>query len=109
MSVAAFSDRLRLGEIRLLAQSRQGVVFAEHRDHRPAFTGLADDGGRDAGDILGDAEALLLEHGAMLGGRFELAIRELGHPPDAIAERDEARLLVVDEPPDLFAVAHGVS
>ena len=58
MAEAVAGQRLRLGDAGLLRQARQRVVLAEDGDDRPAFAGLAHHRGRDAGDVLGDAEAL---------------------------------------------------
>ena len=85
--VAAALDLLRLRDAGDLRQAGQGVVLAEDRDHRAAVAGLAHHGGRDAGDVLGDAEAFLLQHGAMLGDRAVFRIGDLRHAPDAVGQR----------------------
>src|SRR5262249_47477758 len=106
MAVAVAGDRPRLGNAGLLAQARQRIVFAEDGDDRAALARFAHDGGRDAGEGLGDAEALLLQHGGMLGDGAELAVAQLRHAPDPIAQLDEGLRLGIDALPDFFAVLH---
>ena len=59
MAVAAGLDRPRFGDAGLLAEAGQRIIFAEEGDHRTAFAPFAHHGGRNAGDILGDAETLM--------------------------------------------------
>ena len=51
----------------LLAEAGQRIVLAQESDHRAAFTRFADDGGGNAGNALGDAEALVAQFRQMLG------------------------------------------
>jgi len=104
--VAAALDLLRLRDACNLGQARQRIVFAKDRDHRPAIARLAHHGGRNARDVLGDAEAFLLQHGTMLGDRAEFAIAKLGHAPHAVRQRLVSVLAGVDQPPDFFGVLH---
>ncbi len=90
VAVAAGLDRAVLGDAGLLAEARQGIIFAEEADDRAALARLAHDGGRDAGDILGDAEALGLQLGGVLRAGADLGVADLGHAPDAVGEFDEA-------------------
>ena len=68
MTVAARLDRPRLGHARLLAETGQRIVFAEDSDHRTALARFAHHRGRNARDILGDAEPLMAQFGQMFGG-----------------------------------------
>ena len=74
------------GDVGFLAEAGQGVVFAEDGDDGAVFAGFAHDGGGDAGDVLGDAEALGLEHGGVFGGGFVLVVGDFGFFPDAVGE-----------------------
>ena len=87
MAMAAGFDRTRLGDAGLLAEAGQGVIFAEEGDDRPAFAPFAHHGGRDVGDILGDAKALVAQLGQMLGRRARLGVADLRHAPDPVGER----------------------
>ena len=104
--VAAGHDLLRLGDAGDLGEAGQRVVLAEDGDHRPALARLAHDRGRDAGEVLGDAEALLLQHGAVLGHGAVFGVADLRHLPDAVGERLVGILAGVDELPDLLRVLH---
>jgi hypothetical protein len=106
MPVAVLLDRAWFRDARLLAQARQGVIFAEDRDHRAAFAGFPDHRRRDARDIARHAKAFGLERRDMLGARAFLRVAELGHAPDPVAQRDEALLLGIDVPPNFFTVFH---
>ncbi len=106
MAMAAGLDRARLGDAGFLAQAGQGVIFAEEGDDRSAFAPFADHRGRDIGDILGDAKALVAQLGQMLGRRARLGVADLGHAPDPVGERGETRLDRVDAAPDVAAVVH---
>ena len=107
MAVAALLDR-GLGRVAgLLAEARQGIEFAHDRDDRAAFAGFADDRRREACDAGRDAKTFAFQHGAVLGGRADLLIVQLGHVPDAVGEPEIGRGLVVDPTPDILAVAHG--
>ena len=68
MAVAAHLDRARLRHARFLAETRQGIVFAEESDDGSALAPFAHQGGGNAGDILGDAKALMAQFGQMFGG-----------------------------------------
>ena len=109
MTVAAALDLLRLRDAGDLRQARQRIVFAEDRDHRPALARLAHHGGRNVGDVLGDAEAFLLQHGAMLGDRAVFRVGDLRHAPDAVGQRLVVVLAGIDELPDFFRVLHLIS
>ena len=106
MAVAAIHDRTVLGDAGFLGEARQGVVFAEEGDHRSAFAGLTDHGGGNVGDILGDAETLVLQFRDMLGAGARLGIADLGHAPDPLAQRDQALLVGIDMPPEVVSVVH---
>jgi hypothetical protein len=69
MAVAIAGDRPVLGHAGFLGEAGQGVVLAENGDDRAVLARLAHHGGRDAGDVLGDAEALMRQHLPMLGDR----------------------------------------
>ena len=105
MAVAAGLHRPRLRHARLLAQPGQRVVFAEDGDHRTALAGFADHRGGNAGDILGHPETLLAQFGEMFGGGAGLAVAELGHRPDAVAQRDETALDSVNVKPNVAAIS----
>ena len=106
MARAAPRQRTMLGDAGLLAQPGQRVVFAEDGDDRPVLAGLAHHCGRDAGEVLRDAEPVALQHGLMLGGRADFLEVELRHAPDAVAEGLELFPLVVHQLPDLLHVPH---
>src|SRR5262249_13873926 len=99
-------DRPRLGDACLLAQAGQRVVFAEKGDDRAALARFADDSGRDVGHVGRDAKALTLELSDVLADRAALGLLQLGHAPDAVAQRLECLLLGVDQPPDLLGIVH---
>ena len=106
MAMAGAGQRAVLGDIGLLAEAGQRVVFAENGDDRAAFARLAHHGGRDAAVLLGHLEALRLQHGGMLGDGSVLGIGDFRHAPDAVAEGEEVLALGVDEIPDCFGVFH---
>ncbi len=106
MAVAAGLDRTVLGDAGLLAEARQRVIFTHEGNDRTALTPLAHHRGRDARDVLGDAETLVAQLGEMLGGGPRLGVAHLGHAPDPVAEVDETRLDRVDATPDVAAVIH---
>ena len=106
MAVAAGLQRARFGHAGLLAEAGQRVVFAEEGDHRTAFAPFAHHRGRNAGDLLGDAETLMAQLGQMFGGRARLGVADLGHRPDPVGQGDEARLDRVDAAPDVTAIIH---
>src|SRR5262249_8377486 len=90
------------------AQPRQRIIFAEERDHRTALARVTDDSGRDARDVLGDAESLARELSRMLGAGALLGIARLGHAPDPIAQRDQIGLLLLDQLPDIPMMIHAL-
>src|SRR5258707_13388100 len=104
MAMAAGLDRARLGDARLLAQARQRVVFTHEGDDGTALARFADQGGGNAGDVLGNAKALMAQFGEMFGRRTRLGVAHLGHRPDAVAQIDETRLDLVDATPNVAAV-----
>ena len=106
MAMAAGLQRARFGHAGFLAETGQGVVFAEEGDHGPAFAPFAHHGGGNACDLLGDAETLMAQLGQMFGGRARFGVADLGHRPDPVAQVDEARLDGVDATPDVTAVIH---
>ncbi len=107
MAMAVRLDRLRFGHAGLLAQARQRVILAENGDHRPAFTCLAHDGGRDVGDVFSDAKTLGFQRRRMFGHRAIFRVGDLRHAPDAVAEFDEFGAMTVDDLPDFFGILHG--
>ncbi|MFK4662068.1 hypothetical protein ABIF76_002922 [Bradyrhizobium ottawaense] len=106
MAVPAGFDRTMLGDTRFLAETGQRVIFAHEGDHRTALAPLAHHRGRNAGDVLGDAEALMTQLEEMLGGGPRLGVAHLGHAPHLVAEVDETPLDCVDATPDVAAVVH---
>ena len=106
MPVAAGLERPRLGDARLLAQSRKRIELAEERDDGTVLACVADDGGRDAGHVPGHAESLALELRRVLGTGPVLGIAGLGHAPDAIAQRNQVGLLALDQLPDVPVMIH---
>ena len=109
MAVAVRFDRPRLGDPGLLAEAGQRVVFAEEGNHRTVFAPFAHHGGRNARNILGDAESLMAQLGKMLGRRARLGVADLGHAPDPVGKRSKSRLDSVDASPDVAAVVHGTA
>ena len=99
-------QRPMLSDARLIRQARQRVVFAEDGDHRAILAGLAHDGGGDAGDVLGDAAALLLQHRGVLGAGAVLGVGDLRHGPDAVGQCLEIVFFGVDQAPDFLGVLH---
>ena len=108
MTVGAGLDRLLLRKVGDLAQIGKRIVFAQEGDDRAAIPPFADDGGRDAGDILGDAETVVQKFGRVRGDRTRLAIAGLGRRPDSVGQGAETSLLRLDVRPDGVLV-HGVS
>ena len=107
MAVVAARKRLPPGDPRLLAETRQGIELAQDGDDRPALPGLAHDGGREARDAPGHAEALRLEHGGVLGtGKAFLEI-QFGRVEDPVAQREEGLALRLDQIPDPGGVRQG--
>src|SRR5207245_8368476 len=106
MAMAAGLERARFGHAGFLAETGQGVTFAEEGDHGPAFAPFAHQGGGNACDLLGNAETLMAQLGQMFGGRARLRVADLGHRPDPVAQFDEARLDGVDAKPDVTAIIH---
>ena len=104
--MAVALDFLVLGGAGFLREAGQGVVFAEEGDDRAAFAGLADHRGRDARDVFGDPEALVLQLGDMLGDRALLGVANFRNRPDPVAEFDEALLAGVNMAPEIVAVVH---
>ena len=106
MAEARAGEWLLLCYAGLLRQAGQGVVFAEDRDHRAGFSGLAHYRGGDARDVTGDAKTLGLQHRDMLRARTELRVAEFRAIPDAVGESDEIALVGIDQTPDLLGVLH---
>src|SRR4051812_26095974 len=106
MSMAAGLDGTMLGNTRFLAETRKGVVLAEERDDRAAFARFADDGRRNARDTLSDAKALVAQFRGMLGRRAHFGIADFRHPPDAVAQGNEAALRSIHMLPDLVSDVH---
>ena len=106
MAVATGLDRPVLGNAGFLAEARQRVIFAEEGDDRSALAGFADHRGRNARDILRDAEALVLQFRGMFRDRPALGIADLGHAPDPVAERDQPVLGGVDVAPQRVTIVH---
>ncbi len=106
MTMAAGLQRARFGHAGFLAEAGQGVIFAEKSDHRPAVAPFAHHRGRNACDLLGDAETLMAQLGQMFGGRARLGVADLGHRPDPVGQGDKARLDGVDATPDVTAIIH---
>src|SRR5258705_13802897 len=106
MALAAGLQRARLGYARLLAEARQRIIFAEKGDDGTAFAPFAHQRGRNVCDLLGDTETLMVQLGQMFGRRARLGVAHLGHRPDPVGQRDEARLDGVDATPDVTAVIH---
>src|SRR5258708_1865258 len=71
--------------------------------------GLAHDGGGNAGEVGGDAEAFLFEHLGVLGAGLIFVVGDFRHIPDAVAQGDVVLALGVDQPPDLFLILHNVA
>ena len=74
VSIAAGLDGTMLRNARFLAEPRKRVVLAEECDDRAAFTGFADDRGRDARDTFGDTKALVAQFRGLFGGRAHLGV-----------------------------------
>ena len=89
MAMPSGLDRTMLRNARLLAQARQRVVFAHEGDDRTALAPFAHHGGRNARDLLGDAETLVAQLSEMLGGGTRLGVADFGHAPDLVAKLDE--------------------
>ena len=104
-----WTTRSRLGDPGDLAQPRQRIIFAENRDHRPTFAGLADHGGRDTGHILAYPKPLPLEHGGVLGDRAVFGVRDLRNLPDPVGQQFEVVPLGVDQVPNPVRIAHDAS
>ncbi len=104
--MAARLDRARLRHAGFLAETGQGVVFAEEGNDWAALAGFAHQGGRDISDILGDAETLMAQLGQMFGRRARLGVAYFRHPPDRVAQGDETRLDRVNATPNVTAVIH---
>src|SRR5205814_5971686 len=94
------------GDTRLLAETRQRVIFTHEGDDRSAVAPFARHRSRDAGNILGDAETLMAQLGEMLGGGPRFGVADFRHPPDLVAEVDETCLDRVNATPDIAAVVH---
>ena len=86
MAMAAGFQRARFRHAGLLAETGQGVVFAEEGDHGSAFAPFAHQRGGNACDLLGDAETLMAQFGQMFGGRARLGVADLGHRPDPVGQ-----------------------
>src|SRR5579872_3399379 len=108
MTMAAGFDRAGLRHAGLLAETGQGIVFAEEGDHGAAFAPFAHQRRGDARDILGDAEALMAQLGQMLGGGSRLGVAHFRRRPDFVAQGDETRLDEVHAAPDVAAVVHSL-
>jgi len=108
MPVAARLDLLAIVDPCLLAQARQGIVFAQNRDDRPACPRLAHHGRRNAHDILGHPKALGLQHRGMFGAGLEFAIQQLGHTPDPVGQPDQIFLVGLDKRGNFGRVLHDV-
>jgi hypothetical protein len=67
MAVAAGNDWPLFGDARFLAEARERVIFPENGDDRTSLAGLSHDGGRNAGNVALDPEALGLEKPQMFG------------------------------------------
>ena len=98
-----------LGDATFLAEAGQRVVLAENGNDGAPFARLAHHGGRQPGDLLGNAKALARKHLRVLRGRGALLVVQFGVAPDAVAEGEEVRRLLLGQPPDLVAVVrcHG--
>src|SRR5687768_12141123 len=66
-----------LGSAMPATWERPGRASYSPSHHRPAIAGLAHDGRGDAGEVLGNAEALLLQHSAVLGHRTVPSVADL--------------------------------
>ncbi len=106
MAVTAGLDRPVLGNAGLLAEAGQGVIFAEERDDGAALAPFAHQRGRNAGQVLGDAETLVLKLSQMLGGGARLGVAHLRRSPDLVAPVDETRLDRVTATPNVTTVVH---
>ncbi len=106
VAVAAGLERARLGDVRLLAQAGQRVVFAEDGDDGPAPAGLAHDRGRQPGDGGGHVEALGAQRFLVRFGRAVLVVEQLRGLPHPVGQLLEGRRPGIDAMPHLFAVAH---
>jgi len=91
----------------LLGEAGERVEFAQDRDHRTIFTGLADHRGRNGRDVPGDTKPMPLELSGMLRGGACLGIAQLRRRPDPVGKRNQRFLLRVDELPDVAAFIHG--
>ncbi|MEH2625125.1 hypothetical protein V1292_003180 [Bradyrhizobium sp. AZCC 1719] len=85
MAMAAGLQRPRFRHASRLTEAGQGVIFAKEGDHGSAFAPFAHQGGRNACDLLRDAETLMTQLGEMFGARSRLGVADLGHRPDPVA------------------------
>ena len=95
MAQSAARQRPRFGHAGFLAQPRQGVVFTQDRDHRPAFSGFAHHRSRDAGDVAGHAEPLRVQHRGVFGHRVMFIIGNFRIVPDPVAQGQEIGAFLV--------------
>lgn len=89
MAGSAIDAGLALGDV-LLGETGEGVVFADDADNGGSGAPFGDEGGRDAGHVFGDAEAVGLEFVAKQGGAFELLVAGFGVFPDLAGDLAEA-------------------
>ena len=89
MAGSAVDAGLALGDV-LLGESGEGVVLADDADNGGSGAPFGDEGGRDAGDVFGDAEAVGFEFVAKQGGAFELLVAGFRVFPDLAGDLAEA-------------------
>src|SRR5689334_17705182 len=107
MAMAAGFDRPVFGNSGLLAEAGESVIFAKEGDDRAAFAPFTHQRGRDAGDVLGDAETLMAQLGQMFGRGARLGVADFRHAPDPVGQGDKPRLDDVDAAPDVTTIVHG--
>ena len=85
-------DRARLRHARLLAQTRQRIVFTQQGNNGFPGTIFAQRGGWHSGNTGCQAKTFLPEHGFMQRRRTDFFIVEFRYIPDAVAKCGELRI-----------------
>ena len=85
VAVHALDDRLPVGD-RVLGHAFDGVVFGHHADDGRPFAVCGDEGGRDAGDALLDAESVVFQILDPGFGTLVFIVARLGEIPDPVLQ-----------------------